>query len=230
MKKNRMLPILEPYTLFLVDMDDTLYEERDFVMSGFKAVAKQVERWGIQPDTAFDYLRKRFDAMGRHHIFDHLLNQYAADARAERVHELVQIYRNHIPHIRLYSGVAPVLDAMRAKGRVVVVTDGLAPVQERKFNALGLGAMVDRVVFCQAAGYAKPDPRSLDGVVAPGARDAVLIGDNPEHDLCMADRLGIDAIRVRTGRFRKVSNRPWRPVADLEQFASLRRSEQTTHR
>lgn len=217
-----MHPVLDPYTLFLVDMDDTLFDERDFVMSGFKAVAEHVVPWGIESETAFDYLQRRFDSVGRDHIFNHLLTTHAGEARAERVDELVQVYRNHTPQLSLYPGAASVLDAMRAGGgRVVVVTDGLATVQERKFSALGLDARVDHVVFCQATGFAKPDPRSLDGVVSTGMRDTVLIGDDPERDLLMAYQLDVDAIRVRTGRFREAPNGIKTPVADVDCFAAL---------
>ena len=216
-----MTSIHETYRLFLVDMDDTLYEERDFVLSGFKAVAAHVARWGMESDLAWDFLRARFTAFGRDQIFNHLLEAFAGEAASERILELVDVYREHQPQITLYPGVPDLLLALRSRGKVVVVTDGLTSVQEHKFAALGLDRLVDRVVFCDSTGHPKPDPESLAGIVEPGAQDAVLIGDRPDHDLALAERLRIDAIRVRTGRFSAVPNSPWKPVADVAEFAIL---------
>ena len=216
-----MTSIRETYRLFLVDMDDTLYEERDFVLSGFKAVAAHVAQWGIESDLAWDFLQARFSAFGRDKIFNRLLEAFAGAAPPERIRELVAVYREHEPHIALYPGVPDLLLALRSCGKVIVVSDGLASVQERKFAALGLDRLVDRAIFCDATGHAKPDPESLAGVVERNARTAVMIGDRPDHDLALAERLGIDSIRVRTGRFRDVPNEPWKPVADVPEFALL---------
>ncbi len=216
-----MTSIRDSYRLFLVDMDDTLFEERDFVRSGFKAVATHIARWGMEPDLAWDFLQARFSAFGRDKIFNHLLEKFEGKATPGRTAELVDVYREHQPQISLYPGVPDLLLALRSRGKVVVVTDGLTSVQEHKFAALGLDRLVDRVVFCDATGHPKPDPQSLAGLVEPGAQDAVLIGDRPDHDLALAERLHIDSIRVRTGRFRSVPNSPWVPVADVAEFAIL---------
>ena len=216
-----MKSILDPYRLFLVDMDDTLFEEREYVLSGFRAVARHVDRWGIGSAAAGRFLQERFEHAGRARIFNHLLEHFSGAAPADRVAELVATYRGHDPQISLYPGVGDLLLALRNRGKVVVVTDGLTSVQERKFAALGLHRLVDRVIFCDATGHAKPDPASVAGVVERNARTAVMIGDRPDHDLALAARLGIDSIRVRTGRFRDIPNEPWKPVADVPEFALL---------
>lgn len=222
-----MLSILKPYKLFLVDMDDTLFEEREYVRSGFRAVAAHVARWGIQSESAWQILRQRFEISGRDKIFDHLLLTLFGTVRPSQIQELVDVYREHYPRISLYRDAADTLTALRAQGRVIVVTDGLTSVQERKFAGLGLDRLVDRVIFCDAVGFPKPDPGSLQGVVGQNARNAVLIGDHPAHDLALAARIGIDAIRVRTGRFRDVDNQPWKPIADLSTFSALLGSDPT---
>lgn len=193
--------LLDKYRLFLVDMDNTLYAERDFVLSGFRAVAGHLAAWGLDSTAAGDYLQRRFDACGREMIFNHLLREFGLEATLERITELVEVYRGHRPHIALFSGAEAMLRCMRARGRVVVVTDGLPAVQERKFKALGLERLVDQVVYCWATGYPKPDPRSLEGIVRQGDPEAVLIGDREDHDMEMARRWGVDGVKV--GRVRR---------------------------
>ncbi len=212
---------LDAYRLFLVDMDDTLFEERAFVLSGLRAVADFVEQWGLCPATACRFLLERFERCGRDRIFNHLLAHFNTEESQSRIAQLVSVYRCHRPDIRLYPGAEQVLELLRARGRVVVVTDGLAEVQERKFKALGLESMVDQVVYCHAAGFPKPDARALAGIVCKGTAEAVLIGDRPDHDLAMAANLGIDSVRVRTGRFARIDNTPWVPIADLASMMKL---------
>ena len=216
-----MLSILEPYTLFFVDMDDTLFEERQYVLSGFRAIANHVARWGIRSDEAWLFLQQHFETSGREKIFDHLIQHFLGTVRPELIEELVWAYRDHYPQIHLYPDAAETLKALRSRGRVIIVTDGLTYVQERKFAALELDRLVDRVVFCDAMGFPKPDPSSLRGRVEQGVRNALLIGDRPDHDLALAAALGIDSVRVRTGRFHDVDNQPWKPIADVPKISSL---------
>ena len=216
-----MKTILDAYSLFLVDMDDTLFEERSYALSGFHAVAAYAARWGIVSADAWAFMQERFNAVGRAKIFNALLEQFLGNASPARVRELISVYREHHPSIALYPGVYDFLLALRSRGKVVVVTDGLASMQQRKFAALELALHVDRVVFCESTGHPKPDPASLAGIVEPGDKRAVMIGDRPDHDLALARNLGIDAIRVRTGRYRDVPNEPWQPVADVAEFALL---------
>jgi len=212
---------LHRYRLFLVDMDDTLFEERDFVLSGFQAVANFMAKWAIEPEEAEAALRRRFTDVGRGQVFDHVLRFFLGEADPERVQELVRVYREHTPRIAFYAGVADKLKRLRCQGRVVIVTDGLPSMQAQKVAALGLARLADQVVYCWATNTPKPDPRALTGIVTPGDPDAVLIGDDPDRDLALAAALGIDAIRVRTGRFKNKPNTPWTPCADVEAFVAL---------
>ncbi len=217
---------LDRFSLFFVDMDDTLFEERDFVLSGLTATAAYTAGWGLDPSIVETFLTQHFTRHGRERIFDHLLQAFLGHAEPDRVQELVAVYRQHRPDIAMYEGAADGLRLLRQRGRVILVTDGLAAVQERKVSALGLSSRVDQVVYCQKQGYAKPDPRSLDGILTPDAvPHALLIGDRPDHDLAMAAALGIPSIRVRTGRFGRVANTPWRPLADIARFSDLKQPE-----
>ena len=78
------------------DLDDTLYQEIDFVMSGYRAVSRFVEQEYGYAD-AFAVLS---DAYSKHqNPFDALaLAMKPTDINIDR---LVDIYRNHMPEISL---------------------------------------------------------------------------------------------------------------------------------
>ena len=216
---------MKKYRLYIVDMDDTLYEERQYVYSGFRVVSELAEEHlGIRAGDAHDFMLRYFGRQGRKRVFDALLEAYGRKSEPAVVEAWVQAYRNHQPAIQVYPFVEETLAALRqAGGQICIVTDGLTCMQERKFAALGLADYVDRVVYCHTTGYPKPDPRSLVNVLRHGQEDAVLIGDRPDHDLALAAHVGIDAIRVRTERFKHQANTPWQPVAEIAAFPELLR-------
>ena len=218
---SHLHPALAGRNLFLVDMDDTLFEEADFVLSGLRAAAALAAQWGIDPRSAENFLCARFRSAGRAHIFDRLLAAHSIPPDPAKIDALVCAYREHLPSISPYTGALETLSALRSLGRVVVVTDGMESVQRRKFAALGLPALVDSAVYCAGLGHPKPDPAALAGVVRPGDPAAIFVGDRPDHDLALAAALRIDSVRVRTGRFRDRPNDPWKPVADVPSFAAL---------
>jgi putative hydrolase of the HAD superfamily len=187
---------VRPWALIL-DLDDTLYDERDYVLSGFRAVASRFP----QADRLFAAMVAELDAHGRGRVFDVALAEAGITAD---VGELVEAYRQHEPKIALWPGVAEALAELRRDHRLAVVTDGLGIMQRRKVAALGVEPLVDAVLYCWEHDSPKPDPAPYaEALRRLGAKpeEAVVIGDNPRHDMAAARALGCRSIRVLTGRF-----------------------------
>lgn len=216
----------------LIDLDDTLYDERTYVLSGFQAVAKELARRfaHINPRALIAEMTAELDANGRGRIFDHVLQQAGLAADPELVDELVQVYREHRPAIRLWPGVPAALVELGRDWRLAIVTDGQPAMQTRKVEALGLWRLVDDVLLCWEHHAPKPSPVGYREVlrrfgVEPAA--AIVIGDNPHHDMAAAAAVGCAAIRVRTGRFADLpASGAAAEVADFAAAAALVRQPQ----
>lgn len=186
----------------LFDLDDTLYPERDFVFSGFRAVSEWVQsRLGLPSDSCFRRLQELFREGVRKDTFNVWLAECCPD-RLGMVADLVQVYRNHIPRISPYSEVVPVLSRLRDSYVLGLVTDGLCDVQERKLAALDLTHLLSAVVFSDSLGIDawKPSPVPYKAALAElgvQAFDAVYVGDNPLKDFLGARRAGLWSIRVQ---------------------------------
>jgi len=210
----------------LIDMDDTLYDERAYVLSGFRAVAEAIagRHPEVDVDGLFADMTAELDARGRGKVFDQALMQAGLTPTPDLIAGLVRVYREHHPRIALWPGVAEALAEIGARCRTAIVTDGLAVMQRRKVEALGLAARVDEVLYCWEHDAAKPAPTCyFEALRRLGARaeEAVVIGDRPDHDMAAARAVGCRSIRVLTGRFARQDDAGFAADATAADFTGV---------
>ncbi len=186
------------------DLDDTLYLERDYVRSGFRAVAAfAAEGTEIDVDAAAESLWNGFLAGVRGSAFDDLLKRYPQVAARCSVPELVRCYREHAPDIAYLPGVETLLNELQGLGvPLAVISDGPLVSQAAKAEALGVARYADPVVLTDAwgAAYWKPHVRAFEAVAEAfglPAERLVYIGDNPEKDFHAPTALGWKSVRLR---------------------------------
>jgi len=194
---------LHKFQAILFDLDDTLYPEREYVFSGFRAVAAWAEvRMGIPQAQGVKELIGLYQAGQRGHTFDVWLQGHGKQQEAP-VERLVEVYREHVPTIAPYPGVTELLNSLRGHYRLGLISDGYLAVQQRKLAALGLAHYFDAVVFSDEWGRAawKPNPCPFEaalerlGDMPPTL--TIYVADNPKKDFIGARQLGIKTIRVR---------------------------------
>jgi putative hydrolase of the HAD superfamily len=186
------------------DLDDTLYPERDFVHSGFRAAAAWAETHvGVPRNQAFeDFFRLSAEENQRGNTFDRWLAGHGFHAGHAR--HLIDAYRQHEPDIRLFPEVPGLLHRFEQESALGLVSDGYLDVQQRKFAALGLGGWFQAVVFSDQWGrkFWKPHPRPFECILerlGVAAGSAVYVADNPAKDFAGARRVGMATVRVRFG-------------------------------
>ena len=184
----------------VLDLDDTLYPERDYVRSGFGAVGSYVaEHLGIS--NFGQYCWERFLAGERGHLFDSALTALGGSADRDTVDQLVHIYRTHRPRIHLYPDAERLLKRAALRGTYLgLITDGPATSQRAKIEALHLTRYFRSMLLTDELGLgkAKPHPASFEliqGALGPMG-GLVYIADNPAKDFLTPNQLGWDTIRV----------------------------------
>lgn len=186
----------------VLDMDDTLFLERDYVLSGFAAVdAVVAKEYGL---TGFSERAWRLFCAGvRGRIFDEALKEMGVEPQSAGVARLVAAYRSHSPHIELTSDSFRFLNAARSRGlRIALVSDGAHVAQQAKVRALGLEKLISPIVLTDALGRDawKPSSRGYLEVferLGGNHGDYVYIGDNPNKDFIAPNALGWRTIRIR---------------------------------
>ncbi len=186
----------------LFDLDDTLYPEIEFVMSGFRSVARHLSsRYQLDEKVLLTRMSETLEKKGRGKIFDILLKDLDMYAY-EKVRLLVYLYRSHSPTIHLYGDTLPTINRLREKGLLLgIITDGLASVQRSKVEALGLRDLFDVVIYTDEVGreYWKPSvvpyQVALD-LLEVESSEAVYVGNDLAKDFTGANRLGMLTIHV----------------------------------
>lgn len=186
----------------LFDLDDTLFPERDYVLSGFRAVAAwAAQRCALDPAAAFGELRALYAAGVRGDTFNRWLDARGL-AGALPIAELVGVYRDHEPDLAPFPEVPALLAELGGRHRLGLVSDGYLGVQQRKLAALGLRPHFQAVVFSDQLGRAhwKPSRLPFETALAQlgvAPADSVYVGDNPLKDFLGARELGAGTIWVR---------------------------------
>ena len=175
----------------IFDLDDTLFNEKDYVRSGFRAVSESLG--GGYAEKLWAYFEAGKPAV------DALLRELGREAEAETA---LRVYRSHKPTLRLDPRIADLIDRLRARGiKVGVITDGRPEGQRNKLEALGL--KLDDVIITDELGgvqFRKPCDIAFRIMLTkwrlPPA-EVVYVGDNPAKDFQAPRQLGMQTVYFR---------------------------------
>jgi putative hydrolase of the HAD superfamily len=192
----------------LFDLDDTLYDQQQWLNGAWRAVAERAAEWGAPDAIALEAALRAAadDGTDRGGIIDNAL--LAVQADNVPVAPLVAAFRAHQPtRLDPYPGVAAALLTLADRVPLGLISDGDPLVQRAKLHALGLEPYFTTVVLSDeyGRGHRKPDRLPFDvalGALGIDAGDAVYVGDRPAKDIAGPATVGLRAIRVRTGEWR----------------------------
>jgi putative hydrolase of the HAD superfamily len=205
------------------DLDDTLYLEETYVLSGFKFVADSIGSDSDESQRIFESLTKSFRSGVRGSNFDRVLAEFPSMATRWNVEDLVDLYRQHSPAIHLLEPAKDLLRRLAGGGiKLALITDGPVPGQAKKIAALGLDNSFAPMILTDLWGveFRKPHPRAYEAVTGAWnipAERLVYIGDNPQKDFLAPRALGWQTARLRLAGQMRFSLEP----SSLEYAPSL---------
>ena len=180
------------------DLDDTLYNEIDFLKSGFQSISKFLFS----------------DKENQKKVYDNLINDYSSGKDAfEEIIKRYQInipkkdillhYRNHLPNIKLAPNVQKTLESLKRNGYIMgIISDGRSITQRNKINALDLNKYIldDRnIIISEDFGTEKPSQENYLYFynLYPNIGEFFYVGDNPAKDFISPNKLGWTTIGIR---------------------------------
>jgi putative hydrolase of the HAD superfamily len=193
---------MSPTKAVIFDLDDTLYSERAYAFSGFRAVAESfVEVFG-DPERAARTMCQLFDTEHRPRVFDEMCRRAGLSGDDRLVARMIETYRNHKPAIELCADADAALARLRGRRKLGVLSDGLLATQSAKIDALGLRNRVDEIILTDDLGreFWKPHPRAFELMaekLSARAEDCTYLADNPAKDFVAPRALGWRTIQIR---------------------------------
>ncbi len=187
-----------PLRCVVLDIDDTLYLERDYARSGFAACGEHLAlpQFGEAAWAAFE-------EGARGTIFNVALQRVGLEVTGDRIRELVRVYREHRPAITMLEDARSCVAVWREAGlRLAVISDGPLASQSAKAEALGLPAICDPLVLTSALGegFGKPHPlpyETVEWVTGVPGPLCLYVADNPKKDFVSPRARGWATLRVR---------------------------------
>jgi len=184
--------------VIVFDLDDTLYDEIDFVKSGFKEISNYLGN-----EKYFDFMWDEFLKNGSGKIFDKLIEEFNLNVS---LNKLIEIYRFHFPDISLPRESKEILQFAK-NYKTALISDGHYIMQKNKYNALNLN--LDYPIFTDFYHTKKPELKPFLMVMDKFKdKDYIYISDNPKKDFLAPKKLGWITIRFKNPRgiYKNVKN------------------------
>jgi len=184
----------------IFDLDDTLYPEKMFVMSGFQAVSKYLsKKYDIPYEIIFIKLKKGFERGIRKNNFNVLLGELKIKDDMV-LNKIIEIYRHHFPNISLDSDTEKVIKELSVKFKLALVTDGYPLTQKNKITALELSKYFDLIKINDISrGENKKNLEIFSKIIkqiGEKNNNMVFVGDNPLKDFNIPKKLGLYTVRM----------------------------------
>ncbi|MET4694677.1 HAD family hydrolase [Endozoicomonas lisbonensis] len=182
------------------DLDDTLYPEASYVMSGFKAVDRYFcEELGVPG--FYRHAQHLFQKGHRGRIFNEVLDRLNFEYDEALIKRLIAVYRSHVPSITLSPDTVNILDWLSGQYKLGLITDGYQEAQRNKIKALGISEYFQAICVTDELGRAFWKPHSKPYILVQDGlgvkpEQCVYIADNPNKDFVTPKKMGWMTVRL----------------------------------
>ena len=188
--------------IVLFDLDDTLISEHEYIKSGYSTIASYLsENYFIERKQIYEELLELF-YIEKKNVFNRWFEKHGIFYSKAEVINLVNLYRNHIPNIKFFEDVIPLLEYLKEKEIPVgIISDGYKETQRKKIQVLKAKEYFDKIILTDELGseYWKPHTRSFELMkefFQVNYDEMMYVGDNPEKDFYIKKSYPIRTIRI----------------------------------
>lgn len=162
------------------------------------------ECWKLYQNDKITHLELRYNRLK--FSFD-ALNYQMSD---EDINEIANDYIEFLTDNNyLFEGAIELLDYLKPKYKLHIITNGFANVQDKKINNAALGGYFDTITNSELAGVKKPNSIIFDyaiNVAKASKQSSIMIGDCLDADVNGALNAGLDAIFFNEKRIEAPEN------------------------
>ena len=200
------------YKCVIFDMDNTLYDEKDYFKSVFKEMSIIINKYTVNKNENQIYheILDEFLIKGSQYpnFFLYITKKYNLD---KKYHEIFyNIYKSVNANISLHPDAEYILKWLKSENYYIgLITNGTVDAQLNKIKLLNIDKIVDCICVAREFGkeLEKPNTFPYEYVIKKlnvMPHETLYIGDNPINDFQGAKKMGIKTIRIRRGEFKDV--------------------------
>jgi putative hydrolase of the HAD superfamily len=169
-------------TVIVFDLDDTLYNELDYLISACKFIACKVDP--ENSEELFSLMLSLYK--NKQDVFKYLEAKYSIELL-----KLLTYYRDHFPDIKLFPDVLELFQSIKNNaGKLALLTDGRSVTQRNKIKSLGLENIFDYISISEEIGFEKPSLQGFKLIEKKfNSIDYIYIGDNLLKDFIAPKKL-----------------------------------------
>lgn len=185
------------------DLDGTLYDEFDFIEQVYEKIASKLTERSIKDDVV-EYMKVRWLQKGSSYpkIFGETENKFTL-----KDFELnaLEIFRNHIPSIKLSKRTSLILNEFRKKSNFLfLITDGKEILQKNKLKSLRIKSLFKEIIVTED--YPKPSKyygRYIIKKYNLKAKKVIFLGDR-EVDRKFAENCGFEFLKTELWNYKLI--------------------------
>ena len=193
------------YCLF-IDLDDTLYNEVDFVISGYNHIYKWISK-NLNLDVQYKPNKKDVINNIKNHIQTFIKKNNFEEKYSIK---FIKLMREHKPNISLSNSNLKKLKVISEKFKnLVLVTNGRSISQRNKLHSLNIKKFFREILISEEFGFKKPDKIFYEKLIEKYKNyNLIFIGDNIEIDLITPINKSLKTILIRNqnNRIHKLNN------------------------
>lgn len=168
------------YKLFVFDLDDTLYCEKDYLFAAYNRIAESVTSDVALRDTYSRYLKETFVREGRTDLFQKFRKRFNLSMSEDK---MVDMLHHTDCRLSLNEALCAQIDELLLQNKeIAVLTNGHVAQQQQKVANLQLLERFPSIEVCYASLIApKPSPKALQAMMARRnilAEETLLVGDS----------------------------------------------------
>ncbi len=182
---------IDKSAVWVFDLDDTLYPEREYQLSGYQYLASHLKAL-FKRDIS--QLIDMADREGKD-VLDEICLALSLPKYTKET--LLWMYRLHVPKIHLKPKVKEVLDIIQSNYSIAIITDGRSISQRNKLLALGLENI--ETFVSEEWNEVKPGKLRFQEVERRyiDAKQYIYVGDNIKKDFVTPNRMGWITIGIK---------------------------------
>ena len=186
---------IDSKTFFIFDLDDTLFQEIDFLKSAYAHISSKIST--IEQREIYNQMLEKYQK--NENVFEWLVSEYRQALPEMSVQWLLREYREHIPSIALSEATIAFMRIVEErKVPMGLITDGRSITQRNKLKALGIEHYFQDVIISEEFGSEKPDERNYlyFETKYPGM-NFYFFGDNTSKDFIVPAKLNWTTVCIK---------------------------------